>query len=164
MLLAFTALVALLNALLVWATAIVGLGPVIGQSASGAAMHGGITIEIILGYACAPIVWLTGVPWHDCRHVGSWLGIKTVLNEFVAYLNMSNALTADPTLISPRSSLLATYALCGFANLASIGIQIGGISTLAPTRRHDLSKLAGIAMIGGTIATLMGACVVGVLK
>lgn len=158
MLLAFTALVALLNAVLVWATATVGLGPII----DGA--HSGVTIETLLGYVFAPIVWLTGVQWSDCRHVGSWLGIKTVLNEFVAYLNMSSALRADPNVISPRSALLATYALCGFANLASIGIQIGGISVLAPTRRHDLSRLAAIAMIGGTIATLMGACVVGVLK
>jgi CNT family concentrative nucleoside transporter len=164
MLLAFTALVALLNALLVWLTASAGIGPVVGQAANGAVIHAGITIETILGHACAPIVWLIGVPWSDCRHVGSWLGIKTVLNEFVAYLNMSSALNADPKLISPRSALLATYALCGFANLASIGIQIGGISVLAPTRRHDLSRIAAVAMIGGTIATLMGACVVGVLR
>ena len=136
MLLAFTALVALLNAVLVYVT--------------------GVTIETILGYVCAPIVWLTGVQWSDCTRVGSWLGVKTVLNEFVAYLNMSNALKADPGVITPRSALLATYALCGFANLASIGIQIGGISVLAPTRRHDLSKLAAIAMIGGTIADADG--------
>ena len=77
---------------------------------------------------------------------------------------MSAALRADPHVISPRSALLATYALCGFANLASIGIQIGGISVLAPERRGDLSRIATLAMIGGTIATLMGACVVGVLK
>lgn len=158
MLLAFTALVALINAILVYVTGKIGLGPIV----NGA--HSGVTIETLLGYVCAPIVWLTGVRWDDCTHVGSWLGIKTVLNEFVAYLNMSNALKADPHLISPRSSLLATYALCGFANLASIGIQIGGISVLAPSRRHDLSRLAAIAMVGGTIATLMGACVVGVLK
>jgi CNT family concentrative nucleoside transporter len=158
MLLAFTAFVALLNALLVWVTGSVGLGPVVDG------VHAGITIETILGYVCAPIVWLVGIPWGDCREVGSWLGIKTVLNEFVAYLNMSNALRADPTSISPRSALLATYALCGFANLASIGIQIGGISVLAPERRHDLSRIAAIAMLGGTLATLMGACVVGVLK
>jgi CNT family concentrative nucleoside transporter len=144
MLLAFTALVALINSVMLWAT--------------------GVTIETVLGYVCAPIVWLTGIPWHDCREVGSWLGIKTVLNEFVAYLNMSNALKADPNAISPRSALLSTYALCGFANLASIGIQIGGIGVLAPERRHDLSKIAALAMVGGAIATLMGACVVGVLK
>ena len=124
----------------------------------------GVRIETMLGYVCAPIVWLTGIQWSDCTQVGSWLGIKTVLNEFVAYLNMSNALRANPQTISPRSALLATYALCGFANLASIGIQIGGISVLAPGRRSDLSRIAAIAMIGGTIATLMGACVVGVLK
>lgn len=158
MLLAFTAFVALINAVLAGATGYVGLGPIV----NGA--HTGITIEWILGYVCAPIVWLVGIPWGDCREVGAWLGIKTVLNEFVAYLNMSGALKADPTTISPRSALLATYALCGFANLASIGIQIGGISVLAPERRHDLSRIAALAMVGGTIATLMGACVVGVLK
>ena len=158
MLLAFTALVALVNAVLVWATASVGLGPIV----DGA--HAGITIETLLGYVCAPIIWLTGTPWRDCTQVGSWLGIKTVLNEFVAYLNMSGALRANPQTISPRSALLATYSLCGFANLASIGIQIGGISVLAPERRGDLSRIAAIAMVGGTIATLMGACVVGVLK
>ena len=82
MLLAFTALVALVNALLVWATASLGLGPI---DADG--HHAGVTIETLLGYVGAPIVWLTGIPWRDCTHVGSWLGIKTVLNEFVAYLN-----------------------------------------------------------------------------
>lgn len=163
MLLAFTALVALLNALLMTATAALNLGPMV-VAADGSTAYAGITLETILGYVCAPIVWLIGIPWHDCREVGAWLGIKTVLNEFVAYLNMSSALRADPASISPRSALLATYALCGFANLASIGIQIGGISVLAPERRHDLSRIAAIAMIGGTLATLMGACVVGVLK
>jgi CNT family concentrative nucleoside transporter len=103
------------------------------------------------------------VPWHESVRVGSLIGVKTVLNELFAYSDMKTAFEANPNFLSPRSALLTTYALCGFANLASIGIQIGGISTLAPTRRHDLSKLAGLAMVGGTIATLMGACVVGVL-
>jgi CNT family concentrative nucleoside transporter len=76
---------------------------------------------------------------------------------------MSQSLAGDPGYLSQRSRLIATYALCGFANFASVGIQIGGISTLAPTRRHDLSRLGLLAMIGGTIASLMGACVVGVL-
>ncbi len=161
MLIAFTALVAMLNALMTTVTSWMHLGSatLIGKDT----VYSGITIETILGYICAPIVWLCGIQWSDCTQVGSWLGIKTVLNEFVAYLSMSGALTADPHTISPRSALLATYALCGFANLASIGIQIGGISVLAPTRRHDLSRIALPAMIGGTIATLMGACVIGVL-
>jgi CNT family concentrative nucleoside transporter len=76
---------------------------------------------------------------------------------------MSTSLKADPTYLSPRAALLSTYALCGFANFASVGIQIGGISTLAPTRRSDLSRLGLLAMVGGAIASCMGACVVGVL-
>lgn len=153
MLITFTALVAMLNALVSWTTGSMGLN-------AGA----GYRIEQMLGWALAPVVWLVGIPWADAPEVGQWLALKTVLNEFVAYMNMSNALGADPNTISPRSALLATYALCGFANFASIGIQIGGISTLAPERRADLSRLAFMAMVGGAIATLMGACVVGVLK
>ena len=89
--------------------------------------------------------------------------MKTVLNEFIAYLQMSESFNANPGFLSERSALLATYALCGFANFASVGIQIGGISTMAPTRRRDLSQLGLLAMAGGAIASLMGACVVGVL-
>jgi CNT family concentrative nucleoside transporter len=91
------------------------------------------------------------------------LGIKTVLNEFLAYLQMGQDYARDPNFLSPRAGLLATYALCGFANFASVGIQIGGISVLAPTRRSDLSRIGLLAMIGGAIASMMGACVVGVL-
>ncbi|MFT3786421.1 MAG: nucleoside transporter C-terminal domain-containing protein [Tepidisphaeraceae bacterium] len=144
MLITFTALIAMLNAL----------------SVSTA----GMKMEDMLGKVLAPVVWLVGVPWNECQTVGSWLALKTVLNEFFGYFAMSNQLHANPALVSPRTALLATYALCGFANFASIGIQIGGISTLAPTRRADLSRLAFMAMVGGAIATLMGACVVGVLK
>jgi concentrative nucleoside transporter, CNT family len=153
MLITFTALVAMLNALCSWATGSVGWN-------AGA----GYRMEQMLGWVLAPVAWLTGIPWSDAPEVGQWIALKTVLNEFVAYLSMSETLKANPTAISPRSALLATYALCGFANFASIGIQIGGISTLAPERRADLSRIALLAMIGGAIATLMGACVVGVLK
>lgn len=145
MLIAFTALVALLNGLLTSA-----FGP-------------GVTLQHLLGYVGAPLAWLTGVPWEEATRAGSLIGVKTILNELFAYQDMTNALTANPDYLSPRSALLTTYALCGFANIASIGIQIGGISVLAPSRRHELSKIALPAMIGGTIATLMGACVVGVL-
>ena len=146
MLIAFTALVALLNGLLGYA-----FGPT-------------ITLQRMLGYIAAPLAWLTGVPWDESVRVGSLIGVKTVLNELFAYSDMKAAFDRDPNFLSPRSALLATYALCGFANFASIGIQIGGISVLAPERRHDLSRLGAIAMVGGAIATLMGACVVGVLK
>jgi len=143
MLVAFTALIALLNAIV-----------------SGIS---GWTIQQILGWVFAPLAWLAGIEWRYCPRVGSLLGVKTVLNEFLAYLQMGQELANDPKFLSPRASLLATYALCGFANFASVGIQIGGISVLAPTRRADLSRIGLLAMIGGTIATLMGACVVGVL-
>jgi CNT family concentrative nucleoside transporter len=149
MLIAFTALVALINGIIAWATRRVGLEP--------------ITLQNLLSYPMAPLAWLTGVSWSDAHEVGSLLGIKTVLNELIAYADMKDRFTADPTFISPRSALIATYALCGFANFASIGIQVGGISTLAPNRRADLSRIALLAMIGGAIASFMGACVVGVL-
>jgi CNT family concentrative nucleoside transporter len=143
MLITFTALVAMINAISVKTT--------------------GYTIEQMLGWCFSPLAWLTGIEWQYSERVGSLLGIKTVLNEFLAYFEMSNRLGNDPGYLSPRAALLATYALCGFANFASVGIQIGGISVLAPTRRHDLSRLGLLAMVGGAIGTLMGACVVGIL-
>jgi CNT family concentrative nucleoside transporter len=149
MLISFTALVAMLNAL------VGGIG--------GWFHHPEITIQSLLGQVLAPIAWLCGIDWPSARNVGSLLGIKTVLNEFFAYLEMTNQLHKDASFMSPRAALLATYALCGFANFASVGIQIGGISTMAPTRRHDLSRLGLLAMVGGAIASCMGACVVGVL-
>ncbi|MBC7783799.1 MAG: NupC/NupG family nucleoside CNT transporter [Burkholderiales bacterium] len=149
MLIAFTALVALVNVIIGWAFGQVGVQ--------------GASLERGLGYLCAPIAWLCGVPWSECREVGALLGIKTVLNEFIAYLKMSGSFAENPSFLSPRAALLATYALCGFANIASVGIQIGGISVLAPERRHDLSRIGFLAMLGGAIASCMGACVVGVL-
>lgn len=149
MLITFTALIALANALLGWATSTVGLPPV--------------TLETILGFLFRPLAWLTGVTWSESDHVGSLLGIKTVLNELIAYSDMKDRFAADPHFLSPRSALLATYALCGFANFASVGIQVGGISALAPTRRHDLSRIALLAMLGGALSSLMAACVVGIL-
>ena len=150
MLIAFTALVSLINAVLGGAFDLVHL-------------HG-VTLQSVLGYVCAPVAWLCGIPWHDCNKVGSLLGVKTVLNEFVAYQQMSQSYAADPAgFLAPRSGLLATYALCGFANIASVGIQIGGISVMAPNRRAELSRLGVTAMVGGAIASCIGACVVGVL-
>jgi CNT family concentrative nucleoside transporter len=153
MLITFTALVAMLNAMFAWLCGLLGLP--------------GVTMQQALGYLMAPLAWLSGVPWQDATKVGELLGIKTVLNEFIAYLEMSkhfaDAAAKGAVYLSPRSALLATYALCGFANFASVGIQIGGISTMAPTRRHDLSRIGLLAMVGGAIASFMGACVVGVL-
>jgi CNT family concentrative nucleoside transporter len=121
------------------------------------------TLHHLLGYPLAPAAWLCGVRWSEAREVGSLLGIKTVLNELFAYLQMSQNFKQNPAYLSPRSALIATYALCGFANFASVGIQVGGISTLAPSRRTDLSRLGLLAMLGGGLASLMTAAVMGVL-
>jgi CNT family concentrative nucleoside transporter len=154
MLIAFTALVALLNGIIGWIS--------VKYHLPGAASEPW-TVQRLLGYPLAPIAWLTGVAPQDCRTVGSLLGIKTVLNELIAYQNMQATLSANRNALTPRDALLATYALCGFANFASVGIQIGGISSMAPERRHDLSKLALLALLGGALASHMTACVVGIL-
>lgn len=155
MLIAFTALVALLNGLIGWASV-----------ASGLAREP-LTLQILLGWLFRPLAWLAGVSWTESPAVASLLGIKTVLNELFAYSQMKDGFEAGArsgvTYLSPRSALLATYALCGFANFASVGIQVGGISTMAPTRRADLSRLGLLAMVGGAISSLMAACVVGIL-
>lgn len=151
MLIAFTALIALINGL-------------IGTIGGWCGFAEPLTLQKIFGVLLAPVAWLISIPWHEADKVGSLLGIKTVLNEFIAYDQMRTALNADPTYLSPRSSLLATYALCGFANFASVGIQIGGISVMAPQRRHDLSRIGLLAMFGGAIATCMGACVIGIIQ
>jgi CNT family concentrative nucleoside transporter len=153
MLISFTAIVTMIDALLGWASLKVGLG----TPASP------ISLELLLGYVFRPLAWLSGVNWHESQPVGSLLGIKTVLNELIAYSQMKDLLAANPALLSPRARLLATYSLCGFANFASVGIQVGGISTIAPNRRVDLSRLGMLAMAGGALASLMAASVVGVL-
>jgi CNT family concentrative nucleoside transporter len=148
MLLAFVALIYLFNGLLGWAGGLAGL-------------HG-LTLEKVLGWVLAPLAWLMGVSWHDAPTVASLMGIKTVLNEFFAYIQLAGILNGPRTL-EPRSIVIATYALCGFANFSSIAIQLGGIGGIAPTRRHDLSRLGLRAMIGGTIAAFMTATVAGMI-
>lgn len=122
-----------------------------------------LTLEAIFGWIFAPLAWLMGVPWQDAREVGAMLGIKTVLNEFVGYLRLAPGAERGEPALSPRSVVIATYALCGFANFASIGIQIGGIGGLAPSRRSDLARLGLRAMIAGTLACFMTAAVAGIL-
>ncbi len=126
---------------------------------------GGTSLDQILGTLFAPIAWLIGVDgWHDCRLFGSLLGTKISLNEFVAYARMQQLLAPDATVRFEftRSAELASYALCGFANFASIGIQIGGISPLAPSRRGDLAQLGLRAMVGGAFASCMTAAIAGI--
>ena len=150
MLIAFVAVVALVNGLIVWP-----------QHALGIAVP--LTIQQMLGWLNAPFAWVIGVPWKDCPLIGSILGERIVLNEFVSYLHLSNVVKTNPAAVDPRSVTLASYALCGFANFSSIAIQIGGIGALAPERRGDLAKLGLRAMIAGVIACYLFAAVVGVL-
>jgi len=148
MLLAFIALIAMFNAGIGWAGGFVGLPD--------------ISLQWLLGGLLAPLAWMMGVPWSDAPTVGALMGLKTVLNEFVAYLELS-ALLAGGADLSPRSVIIATYALSGFANFSSIAIQVGGIGGIAPSRRSDLSRLGLRAMIAGSLAAFMTATIAGML-
>jgi CNT family concentrative nucleoside transporter len=122
-----------------------------------------LSLERLFGWAFAPLAFFTGVPLEDVLHLGTLLGQKTALNEFVAYAHLNAMLEQDPTWLTERGRVIASYALCGFANFGSVGIQIASYSSLAPDRRADLSRLAMRAMGGGVLATTMIACVVGVV-
>jgi CNT family concentrative nucleoside transporter len=124
--------------------------------------YDGLTLEFILGYTLAPITWLMGVCREDMILVGQLLGEKTILNEFVAYISLAE-LKNSGQFIEEKSIIISTYILCGFANFASIGIQIGGIGSLAPNRKSDLSKLGILALIAGTLASLLTAVMVGAI-
>ncbi|MBC76432.1 MAG: NupC/NupG family nucleoside CNT transporter [Halobacteriovoraceae bacterium] len=147
MLLAFIALIAMLNGILGFVGGWFGMPE--------------LSFEFLLGYAFAPFAFLLGIPWDECVRVGIMLGKKTVVNEFVAYLDLQTAI--KNAAVSPRSTTIATYALCGFANFSSIAIQLGGIGGIAPRRRHDLARLGIKALIGGTLACFMTACIAGLL-
>jgi CNT family concentrative nucleoside transporter len=160
MLLAFIALIAVINSILGWASNAINLTDML--QARGALGTGeSLSLQAVLGWLFAPLAWLMGVPWKDAPEIGTLLGIKTAVNEFVGYLQLSTAITEDN--LSPRSVIIATYALCGFANFSSIAIQIGGISGLAPNRRSDLAKIGFRAMIAGTLASFMTANIAGAL-
>jgi concentrative nucleoside transporter, CNT family len=145
MLIAFLALIALLDGIM-----------------GGIHLHIGwfpSSVEGILGVIFSPIAWVIGIPWHDCPAIGNLLGTRMVLNELVAF----SMLGPQKAALDPRSFTIATFALCGFANLSSIGIQIGGIGELAPNRRGDLAKLGIRAMLAGTMANMMSASIAGML-
>jgi CNT family concentrative nucleoside transporter len=158
MLLVFIALMALGNSILGFVGDISGLNQII---ADNTPYQGGLSFQFILGYIGAPIVWLIGVDGPDIVAVGELLGQKTVLNEFVAYPSLGEMKEAGR--LSEKSIIMSTYMLCGFANFASIGIQIGGIGSLVPSRKGLLSELGMKALLGGTIASLMTAAIVGML-
>jgi concentrative nucleoside transporter, CNT family len=116
-------------------------------------------IETVLGWIFSPIAWVMGVPWHDAGAIGSLLGERMVLNEFIAYKDLA-AMKAQ---LDPLSFTIATFALCGFANVSSVGIQIGGIGALVPDRKHDLARLGFRAMLAGTMANFLSATLAGML-
>ena len=157
MLLAFIALIALINWPLTWIGEVTGLQAMLGKPTD---------LAMIFGYVLAPIAWVIGVPWEDAVTVGSLIGQKVVINEFVAYLQLAEIINGNVPGVSltDHGKLIATYALCGFANFSSIAIQIGGIGGLAPERRADLARFGLRAVLGGTIATLMTATIAGVLS
>jgi CNT family concentrative nucleoside transporter len=145
MLVSFIALVALINGLFGW-------------------IHGHLawfprSLQTVLGWVCLPIAWAIGVPAQDAAAIGSLIGERMVLNEFIAFADLGR-IRAE---LDPRSFTIASYALCGFANIGSVGIQIGGIGALAPERKHDLARLGFRAMLAGTMANLMSAAIAGIL-
>ena len=146
LLICFVALVHLCNVLL-------GLLPAIADEP--------LSLERLLGWIMAPICWLMGIPWSEASTAGSLMGIKTILNELLAFIRLSE-LPSDA--LSPRSDLIISYALCGFANFGSLGILIGGLSTLAPERRNEITSLGLLSIVSGTLATCMTASVIGVVS
>jgi CNT family concentrative nucleoside transporter len=155
MLLAFIALIALVNYLLAGLGNITGLNETL-QSTFGQPL----SLQLLFGLVLRYLAFALGVPWGDALQVGSLVGTKIVLNEFVGYLDLSSMISSGK-IYSDKAIMMATFALCGFANFSSIAIQIGGISPLAPERRKDLAALGIRAVIGGTLANLMTATIAG---
>jgi len=147
MLIAFLALIAMVNGILGWAHTLPAMGWL------------PVSLQKIFGVLFAPVAWLMGVSWKDSTAIGNLLGTRLVLNEFVAFLDLA-PLKAS---LDPRSFTIATYALCGFANFSSIAIQIGGIGALAPSRKSDLARLGLRAVAVGSMANYMSACIAGML-
>jgi concentrative nucleoside transporter, CNT family len=146
MLIVFLALLALLNAMMGWVHLHISWFP--------------WSLQQVLGWIFAPIAWLIGIPWHDAANIGNLLGLRMVTNEFVAFSQLGTMKGS----LDPRTFTIGTFALCGFANFSSIGIQIGGIGALAPDRRGDLARFGLRAMLAGTMANLMSASIVGILS
>ena len=152
MLISFLAIIALVNALLGWLGAL-------GATHLGLTAIANLSLGQIFGWVFAPVAWCMGVPWQDAGQIGNLLGTRMALNEFIAYSNLGQL----KSVLDPRSFTIATFALCGFANFSSIGIQIGGIGALVPNRRHDLARLGFRAMLAGTLANFMTATIAGIL-
>ncbi len=145
LLLAFIGLIAMMNGIVGWFGGLFGIE--------------GLTLQQILGYLFQPVAWLIGVPWDETRQVGSLLGQKFMLNEFIAYLDF----VANHQNLSPRTQAIVTFALCGFACLSSIAIVVGGIGVLVPERREEMSQLGLLAVVAATLANLMSATIAGIM-
>jgi CNT family concentrative nucleoside transporter len=152
LLLNIVAMLMVLVALVYLANAILGLLPNIGGAA--------ISLQRMLGYAMAPVCWLMGLPWPQAVTAGSLMGVKTVLNELIAYVDLSKL---GPDALDPRSRLIMLYAMCGFANFGSLGIMIGGLGTMAPQRRDEINSLGLKSIVSGTLTTCLMGAIVGVL-
>src|SRR5262249_46267519 len=152
LLLNICAMLIVLVALVHLANAIIGMLPALGGAP--------ITLQRLLGYVMAPVCWLMGIPWKEAVTAGSLMGMKTILNEFIAYVELAK-LPADA--LDPRSRLIMLYAMCGFANFGSLGIMIGGLATMAPERRDDVVSLGLKSIVSGTLATCLMGAIVGVL-
>lgn len=160
MLLAFIALIAMLNYILGFIGGHTGLNAWIASATEG--QFDSFSLQFILGYLFAPIMWLIGVCPQDIALVGRLMGEKLILTEFIGYISLSE-LKAVGAFVEYKSVIMATYILCGFANIASIGIQIGGIGALAPNKRSQLSKFGPLALLAGTLASLMSATIIGMI-
>jgi CNT family concentrative nucleoside transporter len=152
LLLNIVAMLIVLVALVYLANAILGLLPNVGGA--------GISLQRMLGYAMAPVCWLMGLPWPQAITAGSLMGVKTVLNELIAYVDLSKL---GPDALDPRSRLIMLYAMCGFANFGSLGIMIGGLGTMAPDRRDEINSLGLKSIVSGTLTTCLMGAIVGVL-
>jgi concentrative nucleoside transporter, CNT family len=159
MLLAFIAVIALLNYILVYIGGLTGLNELVVASTNG--QFNGFSFQYILGQVFRIFAFIMGVPWADSLQVGSLLGQKTAVNEFVAYLDLANMKAAGT--LSPKAIVMSTYALCGFSNFSSIAIQIGGIGSMAPGQQGNLSKLGFLALLGASLACMMTATIAGML-
>ncbi len=156
MLISFIALVGLLNGILLGIHNAIGV-----HTLNGHVVAFPSSLNLILGFFCAPVAWMIGIPWHDAPIVGNLIGTRAVLNEFIAYTELGKLAQAHA--ISTRTLAISTFALCGFANLGSVGMQIGGIGALVPQRRNELARLGLRAMLAGTMANLMSASIVSLL-
>ena len=161
MILVFLAFIAMINYFLF---DVIGHYSGLNTTIAANTVYSGLNLQMLLGYIFAPLAWAIGIDYQDIVLSGQLLGEKTVINEFIAYLSLKGMIaTEGAPLLQQRSVIILTYALCGFSNFASIGIQIGGISSLAPNQRGTLAKLGMRALLGGTIACLMTATIAGML-